>query len=252
MNRAENRRGFALPAVILLVALLTLLLTSGLTRVRTDRQIAHASEETAGALTLAEGGLETYLGTTTTAPADGDSARINLVGGYANVTAHLVRRPADSLLRRLYVIRATGVAINPLEGATPQAVRTVARFAEWQIGYIARRAALTAANGLRQRPGAPSYLRIYGQDGACGTEPTIPGARTTTFITDSGPPLPDFQGAPPLREQGAGAGATIASQTEIDWAATIGGGIVPDYTTFHNGDASYPVQLKSGDLVLAG
>jgi type II secretory pathway pseudopilin PulG len=247
-RRLANRRGFALPVVILLVALLTVLLTSGLTRARTERQLAEASDETSEALAVAQSGLQTYFGTVSARPSDGDSSRINVTGGYANLVVHLVRQPADTTRRSLYLVRSTGVVINPDSGAAPRARRTIAQFAEWEAGFMLRRAALTAANGVLRRNG-PALIRIWGNDYAgCtpGSVP-IPGLRTTT---DSGGPIPvvDYQGAPGLIEEGASEGPAIAAQTAINWAGAIGGGLYPDYTSFQNFNFGYPIQRITGDL----
>jgi hypothetical protein len=256
---AADRRGFALPAVILLVALLTVLLTSGLSRARTERQIAQASDEMATALTVAQSGLQTYMGTVTSRPADGDSTRINVIGGFANVVVHLVRRPADSTQRSLYLVRSTGIAINPDSGSAPRARRTVAQFAEWEPAYLLRRAAFTAANGIRKNAGSElAWHRISGVDwgSVCSpSEASIPGLRTTdTALVDPDPAV-TYQGSPGLIEHGAGQGAAIAAQTGVDWAAALGPALVPDYTTFRNGDWDFPIQRVLGNLtppVLAG
>lgn len=245
-----DRRGFALPAIILLVALLTALLTSGLSRARTERQIAEASDETAGALTIAQSGLQTYLGTVTTRPTDGDSTRINVTGGYANVVVHLVRQPADTIQRSLYLIRSTGVVITPDSGADPRAQRTVAQFAEWEAGYMLHRAALTAANGLQQRNGS-SILYFSGND-ACATNTPIPSVRTTDMTTVPPAPVPTFLPAPGLIQQGSSAGLAVATQTAINWAGALGAELVPDYTTFQNGNFTFPIQRIPGDLTLSG
>ena len=93
---SSDDRGFALPAVIFLVALLTLLLTGRLSRVQADRQIAEASEAMADAFAIAQSGLQNYVGSQTVRPPDGDSVRINLTGGYASVISHVIRNPADT------------------------------------------------------------------------------------------------------------------------------------------------------------
>lgn len=248
-HRAPDVGGFALPAVILLVALLTVLLTSGLSRVRADRQVAQASEETGNAFAIAQTGMQAYMGSVAARPPDGDSVRINVVGGYANVVAHVLHTPVDTMANQLFLIRSTGVAINPNAGSVPQGRRTVAQFAEWQTGYIERRATLTMANGVRLRNGA-STLVIWGTD-ACGQEPPIPAVRTTYMTGPPNPPM-DTVGAPPLVQHGAGTGFLVATETDVDWPAAIGGGIAPDYRVFRQGDFAFPIQLITGTLSLGG
>ncbi|HEX9631527.1 MAG TPA: hypothetical protein VGA02_03600 [Gemmatimonadales bacterium] len=247
-----NRRGFALPAVILLVALLTVLLTSGLTRARVEHQLAEASDETAAALAIAQSGLQTYFGTVVTLPADGDSTRINVTGGFANVITHLVRRPADTTQRILYLVRSTGIVINPGVGPTPQAQRTVAQFAEWEYGYILRRGVLTAANGQRHlnNNSDPARLEVNGND-QCGVDAPIPGIRTPDLAW-AGPADPDTSivGAPGIIV--AGTGPTTAAETLIDWAGALGGSLTPDYSSFQNGSTAYSIQRIAGALTLSG
>lgn len=247
-----DRRGFALPVVILVVALLTVLLTSGLARARTERQIAHASDETSEALAVAQSGLQTYFGTVTTRPLDGDSVRINTSGGYANVVPLLVRQPADTLEESLYLVRSTGFVINPDSGSVPRARHTVAQFATWGIARIERMGALTAINGVRHQNNNPnpSRLEVSGVDG-CAQRPSIPGIRTDNMVW-SGPPDPDtsFAGSPGGLV--VESGAAIAAALRMDWAGILGGELVPDYSTFQNGNSSYPIQRVMGSLTLAG
>lgn len=248
----RDRRGFALPAVILLLALLTILLTTGLTRARTERQMADASDETAQALAVAQSGLQTYLGTVTTKPADGDSMRINVPGGFANVIAHLVQQPADTTGRTLYLVRSTGYVIDPDSGPAPRALRTVAQFAEWEVGMIARRAALTTPNGLEHMSaggGNKPRMEISGVD-QCGAEAAIPGVRTAKMVWNGGSPDTVLTGAPGLLE--ASNAPTVAAETLIDWAGALGGNLVPDYATFQSSSTSYPIQRVLGDLTISG
>jgi len=251
-SRATDRRGFALPVVILLIAILTILLTSGLTRARAERQLADASDEIEQALAVAQSGLQTYLGTVTVRPSDGDSTRINVPGGYANVITHQVRRPADTTQRTLYLVRSTGFVIDPATGPSPRALRTVAQFAEWEVGIMLRRAALTTPNGMRHMSsggGNKPRLEVSGID-QCGAEAPIPGIRTPVMVWNGNSPDTSLTGAPGLLE--ASTPPTVAAETLINWAGALGGDLVPDYATFQSGSASYPIQRILGDLTISG
>jgi type II secretory pathway pseudopilin PulG len=245
----RNDRGFALPAVIFLVALLTLLLTSGLSRVQADRQIAEASEATAQAFAIAQSGMQNYMSTLTNRPPDGDSVRVNLTGGYANVIAQLVRNPSDTTENTLYLVRSTGFVINPLAGAIIQAQRSVAQFADWQTGSIELRGALTAANGFRVE-GAGSR-RFSGIDslitGCVPLQPPIPGIRTSS-VTGGG--AASQVGNPGLIQEGDANSLTIANETEIDWAGTLSADFIPDYTSYQPWDMTYPIQRVAGNLTI--
>ena len=249
IRRAREERGFALPAVIFLVALLTLLLTSGLSRVQADRQIAEAGEATADAFAVAQSGLQNYIGSQTARPPDGDSVRINVTGGYANVVSRVVRNPADTTENSLYLVRSTGFVIDPLAGSTIQAQRTVAQFADWQTGSIETRAALTAIVYPTTEDTDAGTPRVFSGIDECGVEPSIPGVRTTTTAPTSGV---TYIGSPGLLEEGSGTSSTIATETGIDWAGVLSSSFVPDYTSFQNGNMTFPIQRIMGDLDLNG
>lgn len=243
-----DRRGFALPVTVFIVTLLTIMLATGFARVRADSQIGMSSEYTTDAFAVAQSGLQTYIGTRTSRPPDGDSVRINVPGGYAWVVSRAVQRPADTLLPQTYIVRSTGYAVEPTISSEPQARRTVAQFAAWQIGTMETRGALVAANGL-VRLGGGSTVLVRGQD-VCNEEPPVPGFRTTVFSGSPNPPM-DIQGSPPILEEGAGAGGSIATATGIDWAATIGDGLVPHYTSIQPASSEWSIQRIQGDATLS-
>ena len=246
--------GFALPAVLLLVALLTALLTVGLSRATSDMQIAVASQAVDEAIVVARSGLQTYLGTVTPdgcdraiRPPDGDSVRINVTGGYADVVARVVRAPVDPLANWLYVVRSTGHVIWPASGATPVGNRTVAQFAEWQSGALALQGAFTAVNGLTRTAGGSGQL--HGADehgtGGCATAP-----RRSLRVAGGVPDLTSFDltGNAAL---GGGAAADIVTAARIDWAAVVTPGVIaPDFTSPQPDDGTYPIQFVTGDGTL--
>jgi hypothetical protein len=252
----RNERGFALPVTILLVALLTVLLSAGFTRVRAELEITESTDQVALALAVAQSGLHTYMGTLNVdtcsrplRPADGDSLRINVTGGYTEVVARVVQRPLDTLANWTYLIRSTGYAINPLEGSTPTARRTVTQFAEWQSGQLTFEAAFTAANGLDDEDNGTGEFR--GEDGnwpvicrdpdkyairvPAGQAPLIPGYTTTGL-------------SPNVAEWSTPSDVTLG--TNVDWFATINSGIVPDYTSVQNWDWNYPLVYIAGDATV--
>lgn len=172
MRRAFREDGMALPATLLLVALITVMLATAFVRVEADRRIAESAGDLVDALTVAQSGLHTYFATASfdacdraVRPPDGDSVRINVTGGYADVVARVVRKPPDTLTAWTYVVRATGRVIEPVMGSDPQASRTVAQFAEWQRARLTAPAVFSAANGL-VRTGSTAEFR--GTDYASG------------------------------------------------------------------------------------
>jgi len=236
------------------VALLTALLTVGLTRAASDMQIAVASQAVDEAAVVARSGLQTYLGTLTLdgcmkaiRPPDGDSVRINVQGGYSDVVARVVQRPPDTLANWLYLIRSVGHVIWPGTGATPVANRTVAQFAEWQSGQLALPAAFTAANGLTRTSGGSGQLHGSDEHGTSGC-PTL--ARRMLRVAGTVPSLSSFDldGA---AAQGGGAAADIVTDARIDWAAVLTPGrLVPDFTSVQADDGTYTLQLVTGNATL--
>ncbi len=260
MHRTIREDGFALPLTILLITLLTIMLTASFVRLRSDVQIADGSGDIVTAFSVAQSGLQTYIGMSRdSTPPDGDSLRINVVGGYADVVAQLIRNDTPNSIQ-MYVVRSTGYVIVPSVGPEPRAVRTVAQFAQW-AGTIRRIAALTSINKIIvQDDGEDDDDDCDDDDGCnetgvnttvsgfdqCDTAPPISGVRAkegsnTDSVTVTG------NGSPPFNV--GGSGDTVAAETGIDWDAIINNGaIVPDSDTLIPNDTTYKTYLVSGDL----
>jgi hypothetical protein len=243
-SRACNERGIALPVTIFIVTLLTITLAAAFARVDAERAIAVGTSDAVNALQVAQSGLRRYLGTRTSRPPDGDSVRFNVTGGYADVRAWIVQRPADTMQNQMHVVRATGYAIVPSAGATPQGVHTVAQFGYWQTPAIRKLGALTAANGiLALNPG--TGIRIRGLD-QCAGAPALPGVRgasgsSLTFGSYSGSPDKVISGS----------GKHVADSTGIQWATMIGGGFIPDYNGMRLGIWNFASHLVQGNATLS-
>ena len=151
MRLPSGERGFALPLAIFIVTITTLMLTAAFVRTGAEQRMANSSGSTVDALAVARSGLGQYLAyydLLQVRPADGDSLRMNVNGGYADVVAELVRVPADSMDPHLYIVRSRGTVIEPVQGSDPQAERLIAQFANWVQGGLKRVAAHTAMNGI--------------------------------------------------------------------------------------------------------
>ena len=249
-DHAVDKRGFALPATVFVVTLLTLLLATGFARVRADRLIATGSAYVTEALAIAQSGLQKYVGTQAARPADGDSVTIiDIPGGYAVVVARVVQRPADTLLPQTYIIRSTGHMVEPTVSSGSLAQRTVAQFATWQVGYIEAGAALTALNTVRRRPGSgpPTDLSandtISGED-ACLVEPSGRSIWTPLYIPHA------YEATIPVAFE-PGPPDQSAPVTAIDWPATIGAGIVPAYASIQVDSDEWAVQRVEGNVTLS-
>lgn len=234
MMRLRLTDGFALPLTVFVLTLITIMLAAIMVQVQVDRRIAESSGDVVDALSIAESGLDRYIthyDTLPNRPPDGDSLRINVAGGYADVRAYVAQRPADSILGIMYVLRSTGRLIKPTQGADPQAVRTVAQYAEWQYGTMPVLGALTAINDLRKPcgPGGCDGTKLLdGFDQCIPAMPAKPGLRIPNGPNPLGPPE-----VIPFKLEANNA-SEVANQTDIDWASVITGNWDPDYTSLVN------------------
>ncbi|MBI4500978.1 MAG: hypothetical protein HY700_07435 [Gemmatimonadetes bacterium] len=233
-ERRHNQSGFALPLAIFFMAILTLLLTAAFAKIQGDRRVADSSGDAVTALAVAQSGLHTYVGTRTGRPANGDSVRVNVVGGYADVIAHVMQRPADTMAAELFVVRSTGHVINPTQGSDPQASRTVARFVQWQAsgGLTTFPAAFTAANGLRNYTNG--IVTITGVDSASCGATTIGGL----WVYKNNP---NYGGANGITMSGSPAHndddnnqSTVADRIGVTWSTIEADGFTPNYTSLSN------------------
>ncbi|HWP38863.1 MAG TPA: hypothetical protein VNL18_15055 [Gemmatimonadales bacterium] len=236
----------ALPVTIFVVTLLTITLAASFARIGAERSIAVGTSDAVNALQVAQSGLQRYLGSRTSRPPHGDSVRYNVTGGYADVRAWIVQRPADTTADQMYVVRSTGYAIVPTAGATPQGVRTVAQFGYWQTtsGRLRRVGAFTAANGIRAlNPGGG--VRIQGVD-QCAVDPNIPGVRGSSGSSLN---FGSYSGSPGVVVSGSG--DHVADTTGVNWAAMTGGGFVPDYNGMQTGVWDWGSHLVRGNATLS-
>lgn len=230
-----SERGFAIPLTIFVITIVTIMLAAILVRVEVDRRVAESSGDMNDALTIAQAGLQQYMSyysTLDTPPPDGDSLEfVNIPpGGRASVVVRVVRRPADTTQPTIYLLRSRGVRIRPTQGADPQAVRTVAQFAQWQIGTFDLAAAFTAGSGFRRRTGPPANsgtVAFLGDD-QC---PTGSGPSVPSLLRDPGGSLPGGTYTPAAQTN---TNAWTTAVTGVDWAAVTSGGYVPDYTSLVN------------------
>jgi hypothetical protein len=256
MRRLHDRSGFALPVTLFVVAIVTVMLSAVFVQVRMDRRISESSGDIVDALTVAQSGLQTYLGMTSfdaceraIRPLDGDSVRINVQGGYADVVAHVTQKPADTLSSWLYVVRSTGHVILPTAGEDPQAQRTVAQFARWQRNSLNVLAAWTAANGLETAGlvsapvGNTGELKGADQAPSGCKDPNVYSLRVPSGAAPTWPPTGyTLNGLSPYM-LASGSKSGVADETLIDWEAVTSGGIVPDYDYMRFWDTDYPVML---------
>jgi len=257
MTRIRNQRGVALPMVLLVTVVLTILLAAGFAAMSSERRITANDEATLDAFALSETGLELFLakrdsfGFTAAPPAVSESTRIALGGGYADVVLKQVRK--DTVGGRYgYAIRSHGVSTVASLTGTPRAERTVAQYAVWQTGSMKVLSGWTSLTGLQKNGNSGT---LTGDDG-CGQADTVAGVAVPTnpgYTGQTGP----VSGKPPILNLGTQQQA--AASTGIDWDGVVNKNAVqPDITippgswpSFTNPNY-WPVIKLIGDWTLPG
>ncbi len=210
MQTMKTREGFAIPAAILVIALLTASVAAGFAMVSVERRAVEDQTSQLSAFTLAQQGLETFimkrdsLGLTATPPGLRDSVRITYSNGYAEVIA--VRMVATTNnIGGLYAIRSKGVVTKGSIAGTPQAVRTVAQLSQWRPAALQVTAGWASLSGLNK---AGNSGVITGAD-ACGDSATVAGVAVNAADGFSGKSAP-VSGNPAID-------SIVPSDIHLDW-----------------------------------
>ncbi len=102
----RTRRGIALPMVMIFLFILVGALAASFTLVRGERRLNDAAVQTVSAYSLAESGLQLALqnpsnitGIPAVPPNSGDSGRVTLTGGYADVIFTRLRPASGTNIR---------------------------------------------------------------------------------------------------------------------------------------------------------
>jgi hypothetical protein len=239
MPQLSNRKGFAMPMAIFVIAVLTAALAAGFSGATTEMTTNTAVRAQNRAYQLAETGLEQFVvrradrDPVTFAPwcqncgdpvtADSEWTRVSLPGGYADVVAVKVR-PVIGAQNAVYFIRSKGVdttkIINRAAG-TRYAERTVGIYATWNTTTIDVKAAWLSLSGLsKQGTGV-----ISGIDD-CGQQPSIAGV-----MVDKGDLDVDGNAFYPLGNPPVDTSNTftqLKAKTNIDWASVLQNSIAAD------------------------
>ena len=226
MSFSSQRKGFALPAAILVVGVLSISIAAGFTLVNAERKGVDDQKAQVSAFVLAEQGLQTFfikrdsLGFTSTPPGVTEGpVRIYLKGGYADVQLDRVRPPTGSLAG-LYVVRSKGTQTQGAIGGTPAGVRTVAQYAAWEPADMEVLAGWTAITGIRKNGASGNFLGLD----ACGDSASIAGVAV--------PLIPGFNRTESADsvEYLADSVNAAAARVEIDWAGILAGSaLTPNY-----------------------
>lgn len=247
LNNAE-RRGFAIPFAVLVIALLTIMLAGGFSLVSAERRSVADQKSQVSAFRIAEQGLELYLvrrdsllqgsPTYTRVPGATESVRINMTGGYADVSLTRLRPPTGSQ-SGLYVIRAKGTETAGAYAGTPQGVRTVAQYVLWEPAPMQVLAGWTALSGLQKNGNAGT---LGGID-MCGDSAAIAGVVVPMNPGYTGKVV--AVGNPPVD-------SVAPDSVEIDWNGIVNGnqitptivippGAFPPWSAFAADSTYYPI-----------
>src|SRR6476661_6918048 len=259
LNNIE-RRGFAIPIAVLVIAVLTIMIAGGFSIVSAERRSVADQKSQISAFRIAEQGLEVFLvrrdslmtgnPNYTRVPGAADTAVVNMTGGYAQVTLTRIRPPRGSQ-SGLYVARSRGVETVGAYAGTPQGVRTVAQYVLWEPAPMQVLAGWTALSGL-QKNGAAGTL---GGIDMCGENAAVAGVIVPAYPGYTGKMV--AVGNPPIDSIPA------PDSVEIDWDGIVNHGLIEATITLPGGvwpttalqnsynDTSikyYPVIRNNGDL----
>lgn len=250
MPRLQNRRGFALPMAILVIAILTAAVAAGFAATASESVVSNAQRAQERAYQLAEAGLQQFTvrrdeaGFCTgcvadPAIADSEYTRVQLNGGYADIVAYRVRNRIAGLSPALYFIRSRGVdTAARLSGTTTVfAERTVGVYATWNTTTIRPLGALTTLNGVSR-----VSATVSGNDGCTSSSAAnlpydlvIPSGSGTISVNFPYPTIDSTRSIDSLKIDLA-----------IDWQSILDGGITPDYTVPPN---AWPASYTSWPII---
>lgn len=212
MSNNAQRRGFALPTAILVIAVLTIMIAGGFSLVSAERRSVSDQKAQISAFKIAEDGLELFLirrdsllPNSSKIPGAKDSVRINFEGGYADVSLTRIR-PVIGTQSGLYVVRSRGVETVGTYAGTPEGVRTVAQYALWEPAPMQVLAGWTALSGLDKNGKAGT---LGGED-ACGDSAAVAGVAV--------PLNPGFTGDTTAADSIA---IITMDDVDIDWNAIV-------------------------------
>ncbi len=231
MMRLENRKAFALPMVILIIAVLTAALAASFSSTSAEITNNAAQRAQARAYNLAETGLEQFMVLRSQTgfcsncgdpiQVDSEWTRISLPGGYADVVALKIRPALDSVTPAVFFVRSKGTdtSINLSGGASVHAEHTVGILAKWQTSTMKVKAAWVSLSGLKKNGSAGT---ISGIDG-CGQDSSVAGTMVPTGGFSG--KADAFSGNPPIDTTSSL--AQLEAKVGIDWNGIINQNAMP-------------------------
>ena len=247
MLNNNERRGFAIPIAILVIAVLTIMIAGGFSLVSAERRSVADQKSQISAFRIAEQGLEIYLvardslialgamgctGPCQHIPGAKDSVTIAVPGGMANVSLTMIRPPIANQ-SGLYVARSKGTETANAYAGTPQGVRTVAQYVLWEPAPMQVLAGWTALSGLQKNGNAGT---IGGID-ICGAADTVAGVVVPINPGYTGKTNAAI-GDPPID-------SVTPDSVHIDWATIVAGGELTPTVIIPGG--SWPTAAQFAD-----
>jgi hypothetical protein len=261
LNKTE-RRGFAIPTALLIIAALTIMVAGGFSLVSAERRSVADQKSQITAFRIAEQGLELFLvkrdslmaghpGFSHVPGNTPDTAVIAMTGGVATVTLTRLR-PVRGSQSGLYVARSRGVETVGAYAGTPQGVRTVAQYVLWEPAPMQVLAGWTALSGLQKNGGAGT---LGGID-LCGDSASVAGVVVPVNPGYTGKVV--AVGDPPVD-------SVAPDSVAIDWNGIVNGNSITPTITIPGGSwptaamiasfadtlsTYYPIIRVNGDFVL--
>lgn len=246
----RERRGFALPMAILIIAFLTVTIAAAYTATSSELTTDMAQRQESKAYMVAQAGLESFMARRnennfcTMCNASGgnsppvttyESTTVALPGGYAEVVAQRIRQ-ATNARPALYLMRSRGVDTTSIavtsSSRTVRGERTVAQIVYWNVNQVNVLSGWTSTSGLDKNGSSGT---ISGVD-ACGKKPAVAGVAVPDGDYGANANFTPA-GNPPVQYLGNQAAANAA--VKIDWQGVVNGNrIQPDYTFANAGLAT--------------
>jgi hypothetical protein len=229
---ARERRGFALPMAILIIAFLTVTISAAYTATSSELTTNLAQRGESKSYMIAQAGLENFMarrnengfcnmctvvGGVVPPMATYESTTVTLPTGYAYVVAQRLRVGSDKR-PAIYLLRSQGIdtASKAITGSSigSRASRTVAQLVYWNVNQVNVLSGWTSTSGLDKNGSSGT---ISGVD-ACTKKPAVAGiAVPTGDYTGSGNFTP--AGSPPVDTLGTQEQANEA--VKVDWQGIV-------------------------------
>lgn len=243
-----TERGVALPAVLLSLAIVTLLATAGFVNAGTEYRINENFHASVEAFYAANSGLSEHVTRSRTSPA---TVTYDLGDSRAEVRSErlLVVDPGEGTT--LFRVEARGLR-DPARGGTAR--RTVSQVALHVPGQVTVNSAITAAGGMQKNGVAGT---VSGYDDATSVECPVGGQAAITGLAvppggytqagdgaggpqqgGPGPSSPGspggFYGDPPIDDSQSG--EDLLADSGLDWEGMLNGSVTsPDYIVSRDG-----------------